>query len=247
MQNKLAGKTIILTGSKVVGSVKKLIEENGGQVEHFPLIETVEKVNTDDVIWLKRLLTYDWLVFTSQNAVSCFLKKCIRHGINPRELPHKIAAVGEKTAEILHNAQLQVHFMPSIYSADIFVQEFQMALDERALFLRGSMAKSTIRDGTGADEWTVYETQNCLKYIAQLEQCLLSSAEPIVIFASPSAVHVYAEHIVPNIHWLEVKFASIGHITTAALATYGVVPYVQPKTYTMQAVIEQLILEEDEI
>jgi uroporphyrinogen-III synthase len=244
MPNNLAGKTIILTGSSVVASVKQLIEDNGGQVEHFPLIETVEKINEDDADWLAKLPTYHWLIFTSQKAVICFLAKCICHGIDYEKLPHKIAAVGEKTAELLRNAKLKVDFMPSVYSADVFVKQFRMAPQERALFLRGSMAKSTIRDGTGADEWTVYETQHCLKHIDQLEQCLIASTEPIVIFASPSAVEVYAEHIVPDLNWCFVKVASIGHVTTAALAKYGVTPFVQPKTYTMQAVIEQLILEE---
>ncbi|MGN7476793.1 uroporphyrinogen-III synthase [Solibacillus silvestris] len=244
MPNRLAGKTIILTGSTVVASVKQSIEQHGGTVRHLPLIETVEKISDEDASFIDKLPLYDWLIFTSQNAVISFLAKCIRHHVNYAELPHKIAAVGEKTAELLGNAQLKVHFMPTVYSADVFVQEFRKESQERVLFLRGSMAKATIRDGTGADEWTIYETQDCLKYIEQLEQCLISSAEPIVIFASPSAVDVYAEYIVPDLDWCFAKFASIGHVTTAALAKYGVKPIVQPKIYTMQAVVEQLILEE---
>lgn len=244
MPNKLAGKTVILTGSSAVQSVVMLIEDNGGCAKSFPLIETVEKINADDAQWLAQLPAYDWLIFTSQNAVICFLAKCIRHNVNYAQLPHKIAAVGEKTAEGLRNAQLAVHFMPSIYSADVFVKEFRAEPQERQLFLRGSMAKSTIHDGTGADEWTVYETQHCLKHLDQLERCLVTSAEPIVIFASPSAVDVYAAHIVPDLDWCFVKIASIGHVTTAALAKYGVVPHVQPRVYTMKAVIEQLLLEE---
>ena len=245
MQSKpLSGKTVILTGSGVVQSVVSMVEANGGCVKSFPLIETVEKITEDDAHWLAKLQAYDWLIFTSQTAVISFVAKCIRHGVAYTELSQKIAAVGEKTAELLRNANLNVHFIPSIFSADVFVKEFQMEQGERALFLRGSMAKSTIRDGTGADEWTVYETRDCLKHLVELNKCLVSSAEPIVIFASPSAVDVYAQHIVRDFDWCFVKVASIGHITTAELAKYGVVPYVQPKTYTMQAVIEQLILEE---
>ena len=240
----LAGKTIILTGSSVDQSVVTMVEDHGGCVKSFPLIETVEKITEEDTHWLTQLQSYDWLIFTSQTAVISFVAKCIRHGVAFTELSQKIAAVGEKTAELLRNANLNVHFIPSIFSADVFIKEFQMKQGERALFLRGSMAKSTIRDGTGADEWTVYETRDCLKHLDELDECLVSSEEPIVIFASPSAVEVYAQHIVPGLDWCYVKVASIGHVTTAKLAKYGVVPYVQPKTYTMQAVIEQLILEE---
>lgn len=244
MPNKpLAGKTIILTGTSVVQAVANSIEINGGRVLSYPLIETVETITSEDAVSLQKLSKYQWLIFTSQNAVSSFVTKCQRHQISVPE-GIKIAAVGEKTAALLTQHGLPIHFMPTIYSADVFVKEFQLQKHEKALFLRGSMAKSTIHDGTGADEWTVYETAPCEKYILQLEQSLHEQTQPIVIFASPSAVEVYAKKIAPNIDWRFVKFASIGHVTTAALAKYGVTPIVQPKNYTMQAVIEQLILEE---
>ena len=134
--------------------------------------------------------------------------------------------------------------MPTIYSADVFIQEFELEANERALFIRGSLAKSTIHDGTGADEWTVYETKPCEQYVEDLKACVLNEPNPIVIFASPSAVELYAQKIVPDAAWEQAKYASIGHITTAALQKYGVIPIVQPKIYTMQAVIEQLIMEE---
>ncbi|MER1999330.1 MAG: uroporphyrinogen-III synthase [Lysinibacillus sp.] len=243
MPNKLFGKTVILTGSSVVKSAIQLIEQHGGRAVHFPLIKIAETVSSADYARLQRIVGYDWLIFTSQNAVESFLAKCTRHKY---EVPVtiKIAAVGEKTAQLLNKAGLTVHFMPTIYSADVFVREFQLAPGERALFLRGSMAKSTIREGTGADEWTVYETQPCLEHITALDGCIVSSKEPIVVFASPSAVDVYAAEIASNIDWHYVKVASIGHITTAALQKYGVTPYIQPTIYTIQAVIEQLILEE---
>ena len=238
----LAGKTIILTGSRFVQSIAALIEGHGGKVLSYPLIEIAERIADDDVQWINKLPSYEWLIFTSQNAVSSFVAKCERHNI-PLIPSWKIAAVGEKTAALLKKHGLPIDFMPSTYSADVFVKEFKPS-GVRALFLRGSMAKRTIHEGTGADEWTVYETVPCEKYIKQLNQSVHGEAEPIVVFASPSAVEVYAKHIAPLLDWRYVKFASIGHVTTAALAKYGVTPIVQPKVYTMKAVIEQLILEE---
>ncbi|MER2114650.1 MAG: uroporphyrinogen-III synthase [Solibacillus isronensis] len=241
--NALLGKTLIITGSAVVRSVEQLIEQHDGKVYNYPLIETVEKVSKEDEYYFRELPAYQWLIFTSQNAVKSFIDKCIRH---EQTIPGtlKIAAVGEKTAALLQEHGYEIHFMPTVYSADVFVKEFSMEPGERALFVRGSMAKKTIHEGTGAEEWTVYETRPCRKYFSQLKQCLLTEKHPIVIFASPSTVDIYAEHIVPHVDWQNVKFASIGHVTTAALEKYGVQPMVQPKIYTMQAVIEQLILEE---
>ena len=243
MPNNLSGKTIILTGSSVVRSAIQLIESHGGVAKHFPLIEIAEKVEADDVARLQQLPIYDWLIFTSQNAVESFLAKCARHQIAvPAAI--NIAAVGEKTAKLLTDAGLTVHFMPTVYSADVFIKEFKLSTQERALFLRGSMAKGTIREGTGADEWTVYKTRPCHTYIEEFREVVTKHHDTIVIFASPSAVDTYAAEIASTTNWSTVKVASIGHITTAALQKYGVIPYVQPTTYTMQAVIEQLILEE---
>lgn len=243
MPSRLATKSIILTGSQVVMSVKQLITQHGGKVFCYPLIETVEKVTKEEQTYLRNLKAYCWLIFTSQNAVKFFVNKLERHKVSlPKHI--KIAAVGEKTAALLNQHGLTIDFMPTIYSADVFIQEFELAANERALFLRGSMAKSTIHDGTGADEWTVYETKPCNQYVEDLKACVLNEVNPIVIFASPSAVDMYAQKVVPDVAWEQAKYASIGHITTAALQRYGVVPIVQPKIYTMQAVIEQLILEE---
>ena len=245
--NLLAGKTIILTGSTVVKSVCPLIERNGGEVKHFPLIEIVEKVSPSDEDMIRNLHLYNWLIFTSQNAVRYFLEKCEHHELSLTNLNVKIVAVGKKTAKQLNDANLVVHFMPSTYSADVLVKEFQLAEDEKALFIRGSLAKSTITEALKIDEWTVYETRQNTSYVSELVKCIMTSKEPIVIFASPSAVEVYGKEIVPLVDWRYVKVASIGHITTAALAKYGVTPIVQPKTYTMQAVIEQLLLGENNI
>ena len=244
MQNKpLTGKTVFLTGSHVTTSVIEMIRGNGGEVMHFPLIETKELISEDDMSWIERLATYQWLIFTSQNAVASFIAKLERHHF---ELPNtiKIAAVGEKTAHYLQQHQLTIDFMPSIYSADVFVEEFQLANNEHALFLKGNLAKSTIRDGTGADEWNVYDTVTNEQAMGELLIAVNATQNPIIIFASPSAVDVFAKHSASQQAWSDLKVASIGHITTATLQRYGVEPFVQPKIYTMQAVIEQLILEE---
>lgn len=241
----LAGKTIILTGSHKIQTISPLIEANGGQVKMFPLIETQELVSADDEMRLTQCNDYDWLIFTSQNAVSAFVAKLTRLGLAASTIQCKIAVVGERTADSVQQHGFTYHFMPTVYSADVFVREFNC--EGRALFLRGSLAKSTIADGVGADEWTIYETVPSIKHVQALHEALIAEPEPIVIFASPSAVEMYEKEIVPMLDWRFVKFATIGHVTTQALAQYGVTPIVQPQTYTMKAVIEQLILEETKL
>lgn len=238
----LARKTIYVTGTQKVQTIEQLVQKNGGKVEFFPLIQVQECMAKNDPEKIAQCNNYDWLIFTSQNAVDCFLKKLHREKQPIDLITCNIAAVGSKTSAALEQGGLNVNFMPSVFSADVFVQEFlPVAGEARCLFVRGSLAKTTIRDGLGCDEWTVYETVETTEHIQAFTESLLQEENPIVIFASPSAVKVYAEHIVPKLDWRYITVASIGHITTAALESYHVKVDVQPATYTMQAVIEHLI------
>lgn len=240
MDNKrsLEGSTLYVTGTTKVQTIAKIVEEHGGEVAYFPLI-TTRVHEGEDRYYLERLPSYEWLIFTSQNAVQYFMEKL--EGL-PKPTHIKVAAVGEKTKKALQQYGLQVDFMPSTYSADCFVREFPaQSIGKDALFIRGKLAKSTIRDALHCDEWTVYETCPLLTYVDAFIASLRKAKRPIVVFASPSAVDVYARYIVPAVDWCDVTIASIGHITTASLTDYGAHVAIQPTTYTMQAVVEQLI------
>ncbi|WP_332647110.1 uroporphyrinogen-III synthase [Lysinibacillus sp. 54212] len=242
MPKPLAGKTIFLTGTQKIQTIAEQVEEYGGKVLAFPLITIQERISWDDEERICNSAKYDWLIFTSQNAVEHYMNKLRRANLSPSAISCKIAAVGIKTAKALQDEGFDIDFMPTIFSADRFVQEFPgNAVDVHCLFLRGSLAKSTIRDALLCDEWTVYETVETTEHVGALAESLLQEKEPVVIFASPSAVRIYAKYIVPDLHWRYVTVASIGHITTAVLKEYGARVDVQPSVYTMQAVIERLI------
>ncbi|MGM9951018.1 MAG: uroporphyrinogen-III synthase [Lysinibacillus sp.] len=246
--NRLLGKTIVLTGTNKTAPVKKLIEDHGGECAVFPLIEAKELQSPEDEGWLAGLHRYDWLIFTSQNAVQAFIDKCRRAEMEIRRLDCKIASVGSRTTSLLEKHGLKVHFMPTTFSADVFVKEFPKVAEraEKKLFLRGNLAKPTIREGVAnVTEWTIYETCPADSSIIPLTE-LLQQKEAIVVFASPSAVQVFHEKVAPVVGWQGVSAAAIGHITAAALRRLGVPVYVQPETYTMQAVIEEIILLEEE-
>lgn len=247
MHNKhpLKGKTIVLTGSKKTRSVLKTIEQLGAEGLPCSLIKTVELEDSNDSIQLELAKTFDWLIFTSQNAVEAFCAKIKRHNLTPSLFKGKIAVVGSKTRDLLVNNGFNVDFVPSIYSADVFVKEFPLLVkpNSKCLFVRGTKAKNTIRDGLPFDvnEWNVYTTVDNLDSIHQMINLIRHRKELIVIFASPSAVEVYALHIAPHVGWEKVKIASIGHITSNALKKYDAHVSYQPKTYTMEAVIEEIV------
>lgn len=245
----LSGTTIVVTGSHITTSILTQIQSFGGEALSFPLIETSEIIEPDDSEQLEKAKNFDWLIFTSQNAVDAFVNKINRHSLKASDFKGKIAAVGEKTAKLLEQHGFSVTFMPSIFSADVFVKEFPQIIEgnPQCLFLRGTKAKNTIKSGLPfvVKEWNVYETKETLSSTEPLIELIQQKGNMIMIFASPSAVEVFAKHIAPVVGWNKVKIAAIGHITEAAIQKYGVKATYKPSIYTMQSVIDEIIKRED--
>lgn len=245
----LEGKVVVITGTSKTTTVLSQIESLGGQAVAYPLIETKEITEPNDDHQLELANKVDWLIFTSQNAVEVFCNKLKQHQLSTSLLKAKIAAVGEKTAAILKKNHLQVSFMPSVFSADVFVKEFPLVAGDnpRCLFIRGRKAKDTLKVGLPfqIQEWNVYDTYDNLSNVQSFIDLINSNNEIIIIFASPSAVDVFAKHVAPIVGWTKVKFAAIGHITAARIYHYGAQVTYKPNTYTMQAVIEDILKRED--
>lgn len=242
----LQGQQIVLTGTKMTHSVSSKIIELGGKVHHLPLITVREVQTSEDFDMLNRAFACEWLIFTSQNAVQSFSNKLKRFKQTIDKYVAKIAVVGEKTAQAIEALGLKIDFMPSTYSADVFVKEFPKHVGQlkSCLFLKGSLAKATIREGLPfpVEEWTVYETIQTLEYTSAIKNLIKQSPcqSITVIFASPSAVDVFAKHIAPDIGWSGFEVAAIGHVTETALHQVGVTVDIIPKKYTMMAIIDEL-------
>lgn len=232
----LSGEQIVLTGTKMPSAIQQQIESFGGDAIHLPLIEVIERT-TEDAVKLPASMDADWLIFTSQSAVHFLQLKMIRYGYTAENWHGKVAAVGEKTAEQLKKLGFHIDFIPTIYSADVFIQEFELKSDETCTFFRGNLAKSTIPDGlNGCVEcYTVYDTMQTAKHMPQINELL--SDRVTIVFASPSAVAVFEQHKAEKVY----NVAAIGHITRDALEAYGEQQIVMPATYTLSAVIEELV------
>lgn len=215
---------IIFTGSRLPKEAQQLAVEYGASVRYVPLIETVLR-NTDAPDFGR----YSWLIFTSRNSAEAFC----RLGLKTHA---KIAAVGDKTAELLEQHGYAVDFIPSVFSADVFVQEFPaIAGSERCLFVRGALAKDTILSmPLEIDEWTVYDTVKQKEHAQQLAQL----EGVIIIFASPSAVSAYIE---AGGDFRHIQSAAIGHITERAIMDAGGTVHFRPQTYTYIEIIHEIM------
>lgn len=234
--NPLAGDTLVLTGTTVTQAVAEYIEQLGGRAVHLPLIEVVERTTEDNEKFIAAM-DADWLIFTSQSAVHFFKQKLIRYGYTAQHFHAKVAVVGSKTAAALQQLGFTIDFTPSVFSADVFIQEFQPEIVEKCVFFRGNLAKSTIPDGLNfhVECYTVYDTIQTAAHMPALNELLTERVT--IIFASPSAVEVFEAHKASKPYHV----AAIGHITKTALENAGEMNIIMPHTYTMRAVIDELV------
>lgn len=248
-KDKLAGETVIFTGTPKSQDVFQLVEDYGGKPVSLPLIQVEELIEKTDALRLTACVAYDWLIFTSQSAVDAFANKLARHQMSVETISSKIAAIGTRTAAALEKIGFTVQFIPTVFSADVFVQEFKPTENEarRLLFLRGSIAGPTIREELPfqVDDWTVYETESVIDNTEKLTRLIEEETGLAILFASPSAVEVFAKEVAPIVGWEGYTIAAIGHITEQALIKVGATVDVRPNTYTLQALVEKLANRKD--
>lgn len=248
----LHGEIVIFTGTPKSLEVFDLVRDYGGTPYSIPLIQVKEIEGSKDESELKRCEDFDWLIFTSQSAVKAFRSKMDRFNMTVRQIPCKIAAVGTQTAAALEKIGFTVEFIPSVFSADVFVKQFKPTEDRelRVLFLKGNLAGSIIREELPfqVEEWTVYETDAQPDSVASIIDLLKTGgSDAAVLFASPSAVRVFEEEAVPVIGWEGYTVGAIGHVTEKALLEAGANVDVKPEIYTLKELVNALARRKEEI
>ncbi|MGE6367611.1 uroporphyrinogen-III synthase [Planococcus kocurii] len=222
-ENLLEGQTVIFTGSREPIEALEHARSFGAQTRYLPLVETISRQSKKP-----DFAGYDWLIFTSRTSAEVFCQL-------DETVSAKIAAVGDQTAAVLQQHGHSVDFIPKVFSADHFIEEFPPVSGvAKCLFIKGQMAKNTIASmSMQVDEWVVYDTilniENA-KLVVQLK-------DVIILFASPSAVSAYRQ---AGGDWSNIRTAAIGHVTKKAiLKSSGTVDYT-PKKYTYIEVINEI-------
>ncbi|MFN8439875.1 MAG: hydroxymethylbilane synthase [Caldilineaceae bacterium] len=147
----LAGKRILITRqAERAQSLVDGLHALGATPLLMPLIEIVP---TDD--WqsidhaIQALEHYDWLVFTSVNGVEIFFQRAAEIGV---QLPqqHKIAAVGETTAQALVQLGQQVDLTPEQANAEALAHAMGNLVGKRILLPQAAIAKRAFADSLEA-------------------------------------------------------------------------------------------------
>ncbi|MEE8046836.1 MAG: uroporphyrinogen-III C-methyltransferase [Dehalococcoidia bacterium] len=166
----LFGKRVLVTRARSQASklVKKL-EELGAEVLEYPTIEIVpvrDPAPLDSA--LRDIAKYDWMMFTSSNAVRGIAARMKAIGIDSRALAHlKFGVNGPSTARALAEIGITPDAMPDQYLASAMVEllKEQQIRPTNVLFPRSEIGRETLSNGlkelgSNVDEVVAYSTES---------------------------------------------------------------------------------------
>lgn len=245
----LAGRRVIVTRTRAqAGTLVDLLEAAGADALPFPTIEIVDPESWEPVDEaIRRLDTYEWVVFTSANAVDRFFARVATVGTDARRVAGlEVAAVGPATAEALERHGIEAGFVPDEHVGEALaaglldrgVREGMRVLVPRALEAREVLATELGRHGVTVDVVPVYRTVKGSGDEATLA-AIRSREADAVTFTSASTVRNFVE-LTAGVDVSGLVVATIGPVTSKTARDLGLRVDVEPGEYTIPALVEAL-------
>jgi uroporphyrinogen-III synthase len=247
----LTHKRILITRTRHQASdLAAQLEALGATTILIPTIEIVPPTSFAALdAALTCLRTYDWLLFTSANAVEAFHRRA--QFLHLTQLPKKIAVIGPATLNAANAIGLTVDLVPPQYIAESLAAALlPEAPGKSFLLIRAAEARDHLPETLTAAGATVtiaeaYRNQLPPESIPAL-QTLFASPETYpdaITFTSASTARnlcalLEAANLTlpPNI-----TLASIGPITSETLRNLGHEPTIEASEPTIQALIQSLL------
>src|SRR5437762_872025 len=233
---ELIGKTVLITrAASQSAELRSSLEELGARVIECPTIQIVPPKTwkpVDDAI--RRLQTYQWLLFTSANAVEQFMDRMAgRRAVIP------IAVVGSATAAKLNQWHLKAAIVPKEFRAEGLLAEFpENLVGTRILFPRAEVAREMLpeelrRRGATVDVVTVYRTVKA--FAGNIGEILETERVDCIVFTSPSTIPDDL-HILPT----GTAVAVIGPVTHEAAQLLGLKPDIVPVESAVSGLVDAI-------
>lgn len=242
----LAGRSVVVTRPRhQAGELVAALEAAGAEVVSLPVIDIAEP--HDGGAALERALAgvagYDWVVFTSANAVHRTLARLrdVR-GLGTA----RVAAVGRTTAAALAGYGVRADLVPSRSDAAGLTEAFPNAVvsGARVLFPAAAGARPVLAEGVAAKGWCV-DTVEAYRTVAAdpPAPAVLGAlgAADAVTFASPSSVDAYlAMRVGDRPLPVPPAVACIGPVTAAAARAAGLSVDVAAASPSPSSLVEAL-------
>ena len=226
----LFGKQIVVTrASDVPSIINQRLRDLGATVIEMPAMR-IERLDLAPLrSELLMLHEYQWLIFTSQNAVAIFWEQLLGSGKDSRALAGlKVCAVGPATAASLLEKGIAVDVIPERFVAEgllDILSGFDLT-DARFLYVTSEGSREVLPDGLAAMGASLkvvhaYRSSPDGRGALELKRSLESGVIDLVSFASASAVRGYIDAVGEDLS-LRAPAASIGPVTSEAIRAAGI-------------------------
>jgi uroporphyrinogen III methyltransferase/synthase len=244
----LAGRAIVVTRAAAQAQrFTQLLQAAGARVVEAPVIAIVPPPTWEPLdAALDALDSFTWVVFTSVNGVAMVDRRLKTRGRSWADVQgRRVAAIGPATADALGEHGIRPDVVPREYRAEGLVDYLRTRVGsaDRILLPRAARTRDVLvtelrRFGAVVTEVPAYVTRPVDGGGARLRGALAAGAIDAITFTSSSTVRNFAELFSEDERrsWRgRVMIASIGPITAATAAEYGLVTEVMPTEYTIPA------------
>lgn len=244
----LAGRRVLVTRApQDAGALRGLLEARGATVLELPAVAIEPPEDTERLDYaLGRLAEYDWIVFTSRNAVRAVFERLSALEASPA-FP-QVAAVGPATAAELEARDIGVNCLPTEATGEALAAAMRgLGMQGVQVFLpAGNLSRPLVRQeledaGARVDEIVAYRTLRPADVEPSSLQAVRRGEIDAIAFLSPSAVRNLADMVGPDLRALHgVDLVCIGPTTAAAVRELGLQPAAVAETHTLGGLVETL-------
>jgi len=230
----LAGKRVVVTRAPEQSQeLVDALENLGAEVLLMPTVSFAPPEDSSELdATMKNKKDFDWILFTSQNAVRfVFQRACELTPVRPAQPPKPlVAAVGVATAQAARNLDVRVDFVAQTQTGESLAAELRdQMLGKRVLLPRSDRVDDRLPDalreaGAQVKEVVAYRTLRPASLDPEILSAVRQAEVAAIVFASPSAYHNLAAFVPAaelNALSERVQFAAIGSTTTRALREAG--------------------------
>jgi uroporphyrinogen III methyltransferase/synthase len=227
-----------------------VLEALGAEVLIAPTVEILPLDNfepLDDAI--RRLKSFDWLVFTSGNGVRHFFDRLDKLGQDIRAIGHlKLGAIGPATAEALANYHLKADLVPSSYRSEALAEALaKQVAGRRVLLARADRGRTILKDELESiahvEQVPVYRNADVQALPPGiLERIKEGSIDWITLTSSAIAerlLNLLSEPAKARIG-STIRLASLSPVTSGAITNLGFPVGAEATTYTWDGLVEAI-------
>jgi len=253
----LFGKRILVTRPREqAAEFVERLEAMGAEAIEAPMIRIVPP---DDFSALDdacaRASTFDWIIFSSVNAIDAFMDRLLASAHDLRELKGvRLCVVGPSTGERLARYGLKVDLTPPEYRSESVVHAIAEGADVRGLRIlvpRADIGREVVADelrkqGADVTEVVAYRTvavEPEREGEPDVYRMLLERRIDVVTFTSASAVRNFVKLLGPEpaADLLRTTIvASIGPVTAEAATQCDIQTTIMPTVYTIPALVDAI-------